>query len=328
MRITPQELVGAVGILPTPATPNADRWDAEATVDLEETEKMVRAVVDDGIEFLMTTGTFGECATLTWSEMQAFVDCVVRVAGRHAPVFAGVTTLNTRDTIKRGSALLDLGAAGLFVGRPMWLALDDKAILQFYRDLADAFPNVPLVVYDNPLAFKGKISGDVYLELAKIHEVIASKHVGGPALEDDLLAVKQDLRLLPLEVDWCALAIKYPDYALACWSGSVACAPAPITALSKAIGKRDWALAGSISERIAWAMKPMFPDGDLAKFMNYSIQLGHARFKAAGLFEPGPCRPPYTDAPSNYVEGSLLCGSRWAELQREFSKQPALATAK
>ncbi len=43
-------------------------------------------------------------------------------------------------------------------------------------------PGVPLVAYDNPSAFKGKMSRDVYRALAEIPEVVASKHVGGPAL--------------------------------------------------------------------------------------------------------------------------------------------------
>src|SRR5579863_3325692 len=115
MRLTVDDITGVVGIVPTPATKNADRWDAESTVNFEETEKMVRAVIGAGIDVLMTTGTFGECATLTWEELRDFVDCVVRTTNGKTPVFAGVTTLNTRDTIKRGKALIDLGADGLFV---------------------------------------------------------------------------------------------------------------------------------------------------------------------------------------------------------------------
>jgi len=324
MRVTVDEMVGVVGIVPTPATPNAARWDAEDTVDLHETEKMIRAVVTDGIEILMTTGTFGECATLTWEELQAFVDCVAQTAGNKVPVFAGVTTLNTRDTIRRAKAVMELGVDGLFVGRPMWLAMDDRAIVQFYRDIAEALPRVPIVVYDNPMAFKGKISGDAYRELATISEIVASKHVGGPALEADLLAVGNKLRILPLEVDWCALATKHPALARACWSGSVACAPAPMAALSRAIANHDWPQALAISKKLSWAMSPMFPGGDLSKFMDYSIQLGHVRFEAAGLINPGPPRPPYTQAPEEYVEGSRACGRRWASLQREFEKKPAL----
>ncbi|WP_439586770.1 dihydrodipicolinate synthase family protein [Hydrogenophaga sp.] len=319
MKITMQDIRGVVGIIPTPATADAESWEATNTVELEQTEKMVRAVVDAGVDVVMTTGTFGECATLTWDELRTFTDAVVRAVGRSCPVFAGVTTLNTRDTIQRGRELMGLGADGLFVGRPMWLAMDDVAILRFYRDVASALPGVPLVVYDNPSAFKGKISRDLYLALAQIPEVVAAKHVGGPALATDMRAVGDRIRLLPLEIDWYKLAQEFPDQALACWSGSVACAPAPMVALAKAVTSRDWAAAKTISDKLNWAVQPMFPGGDLSKFMDYSIQLGHVRFREAGLFNPGPSRPPYLEAPADYVEGSRICGQRWSSLQREFA---------
>jgi 4-(2-carboxyphenyl)-2-oxobut-3-enoate aldolase len=324
MRITVEDIVGVVGIVPTPATADAGSWSAVDTIDYGETEKMVRTVIADGIEILMTTGTFGECATLTWEELRSFVECVVQMSARRVPVFAGITTLNTRDTIQRAKALIEVGADGLFLGRPMWLPMDQSAIVRFYRDVADALPGVPLVVYDNPHAFKGKISANTYRELAKIKEIVAAKHVGGPSLEADLLSVGQKLRLLPLEVDWCGLAMKHPTLARACWSGHVACAPAPIARLSGAIARQQWEEAKKISEKLSWAISPMFLSGDVSKFLDYSIQLGHVRFEAAGLINPGPTRPPYRDAPEDYVAGSRLCGQRWATLQREFKKEPVL----
>lgn len=319
MKLTMHDIRGVVGIVPTPATQDASEWRATNTIEVAETRKMIRAVVDAGVDVIMTTGTFGECATLTWDELQTFVTTVVHEVGGSRPVFAGVTTLNTRDTITRGRALMDLGVDGLFVGRPMWLAMDGGAIVRFYQDIAQALPGVPLVVYDNPSAFKGKISLDAYRALAEIPEIVASKHVGGPSLPQDMAAIGDRMRLLPLEIDWCKIAGDYPRQALACWSGGVACAPAPIVALSKALLSGDRLRAQAISEKLNWAVRAMFPGGDLSKFMDYSIQLGHVRFKAAGLFEPGPCRPPYREAPEEYVESSWVCGQRWAELQREFA---------
>lgn len=325
MKVTMQDIRGVVGIVPTPATADAEHWNSRNTIELDQTVKMVQTVVDGGVDILMTTGTFGECATLTWEELQTFIDCVVKTVGKRRPVFAGVTTLNTRDTVQRGRELVAIGADGLFVGRPMWLAMDDAAIVRFYQDVAEALPGVPLVVYDNPSAFKGKISPTAYEALARIPEVVASKHVGGPALVSDLLAVGDRIRLLPLEIDWHDLAKAHPDRALACWSGSVACAPAPIAALSRAILAQDWATAHAISEKLNWAVRAMFPGGDLSKFMDYSIQLGHVRFREAGLFEPGPPRPPYLEAPADYVEGSRICGQRWAQLQHEFNAETRIA---
>lgn len=319
MRLGPADVRGVFGIVPTPASPDAESWRTTDSLNLPETQRMVDLVVDAGVDAVLTTGTFAECATLTEDELRRFVGCVVDTVKGRLPVFAGVTTLNTRDTIARGRRLAELGADGLFVGRPMWLAMDDAAIVRYYGDIAEALPDVALIVYDNPPAFKGKISTAVYEQLAAIPQVVAAKHTGGPQLEADMLAVGAGLRVLPNAPDWYAIARTQPDLAAACWSGAVACAPAVMVALAAAIRDRDWEVAERISGQIAWAEEAMFMGGDLADFINYSIQLGHARFEHAGLIDIGPCRPPYLSAPPERLAGSAECGRRWAQLQHEHA---------
>lgn len=320
MKITPSDIVGLVGIVPTPATADADRWQTENSVNFAETEKMTNLVVEGGIDILLTNGTFGEAATLTEVEHEQFNACVVATARGRLPVFAGIGTLNTRDTIRRARRLIEGGADGLFVGRPMWLAMDQRQIVQYYRDVAEALPGVPLIVYDNPIAFKGKIGQEAYLALAEIPEVVASKHVGGPALESDAIAVGEKCRILPLVSDWFRTAKENPDLMAAAWSGHVACAPAPLVALAKAIAARDWSLAETISDKCRWAESAMFASGGLEGFMDYSIQIGHLRFEHAGLIDPGAPRPPYTTLPDNYRAGGIETGRRWALLQKEFEQ--------
>ena len=325
MKMLPTDINGLVGIMPTPATPDASDWRTENTINFGETEKMCGLLVRAGVDLLMTNGTFGECASLTEPEHLAFNRCVIDSIAGKTPLFAGIGTLNTRDTIRRARALVDSGADGLFVGRPMWLAMDQKQIVRFYADIAEALPGVPLIVYDNPVAFKGKISEEAYLALGEIPEVIASKHVGGPQLETDAQALGDKCRILPLVSDWYRTAHVRPDLMTAAWSGHVACAPIPLTALAKAIKVRDWDAAKAISEKCIWAESAMFVGGELADFMNYSIQIGHLRFAAAGLIDPGPPRPPYVGLPDNYRAGGLETGRRWAILQKEFEHQAAAA---
>jgi 4-(2-carboxyphenyl)-2-oxobut-3-enoate aldolase len=318
MKITAQDITGVVGIVPTPATPNADRWDAEHTVDLAETAKMIEGVVEAGTSIVMTTGTFGEGATLLWDEMRDFVDCVVQTTAHRRPVFAGVTTLGTRETIARARALMDLGADGIFTGRPMWVALDTPGVVRYYRDLAEALPGVPLVVYDNPTAFKGPISLEAYEELAKIPQIVAAKQATRPELPAIIERVGAAMRILPSEGRWFALAEQYPDLVTACWSGGVACGPATINALAHAIAARDWPAAQIIADKIKWAAAPMRESGG-GSFDDYSIQLGHVRFAAAGFIKPGPTRVPYVEAPEELIAGSIECGRRWGTLQSEFA---------
>lgn len=102
MTITRTDVRGVVGIVPTPATSDAGDWRCVNSVDLGETEKMIDTVVGAGIELVMSTGTFGECASLTHEEWLVFSRCVAETVRGRVPFFAGVTTLNTRDTITRG----------------------------------------------------------------------------------------------------------------------------------------------------------------------------------------------------------------------------------
>ncbi len=157
-KLTVDDITGVVGIIPTPSIATADQPGTAFSVDLDEAATLADAMVrGGGVDVLMTTGTFGECASLTWDELQSFVATVVDAVAGRIPVFAGATTLNTRDTITRGGRRLgELGADGLFVGRPMWLPLDDAGIVRFYRDVAEAVPNMALVVYDNPRRLQGK----------------------------------------------------------------------------------------------------------------------------------------------------------------------------
>src|SRR5712691_5256476 len=329
-KLTANDINGVVAIIPTPAKPGADRWDAEDTVDLEESARLVEAFVSSGANAIMTTGTFGECATLTWEELQGFVDTVIKVVRGRVPVFAGATTLNTRDTIRRARALADLGADGLFLGRPMWVGLDDHGIVQYYTDVTEALPQMAIVVYDNPYAFKGKISHHAYAELAKMPQIVASKLFRlalHHTLFEDLKAVKGKIRLLSLETDWYYTAKLLPDEMTACWSGFFACGPAPLIALREAIFAKDWERASAIHKDLEWATETFFPGGDIQKFFPFSIVIDKIRYEAAGYFKPGPARPPYTYAPPAYLEGAAECGRRWKTLEEKYAKQTQTVAA-
>ncbi|MGA2394563.1 MAG: dihydrodipicolinate synthase family protein [Candidatus Lustribacter sp.] len=316
--LTVDDVVGAVGIVPTPATPDAGRWDAVDTIAVDETAKMVKLIVDAGIEMLITGAQFGEVATITERELYTFADCVVRTAAPH-PVFIGVTTLNTREAIARAREVTKLGAAGIFAGRPFWTHLDDGQIVQYYRDLTEALPGAPIIVYDNAHAFGGKISLDVWHELAKLPQIVAVRQGGGPDTLACIEACGDRIRFMPNDKAWLPAARKYPDRALACWSGNVGCGPNPIVALSRAMRARDWAAAEAVHADLEWAAETMYPSGkndDL--FADYSIQLTHERIRAAGYVEPGPCRKPYTDVPEEYKAGSQEVGRRYRRLNEKY----------
>lgn len=323
LQLTAEDVRGLYAIMPTPAVDGADDPEMADTLDRVETERAVNALIADGVDAVMSTGTFGECATLTWDELHDFVDIVVSAAAGRVPVFAGATTLNTRDTIARARAMRELGVDGLLLGRPMWAQCDDESLVGFYRDVAAAVPDLAIVVYDNPEAFKGKINAEAYARLAAIPQVVAAKYpVFGPSFAADAEAVAGRMRLLPVDRDWIKASELVPGEILACWSGSASCGPLPHVELSRRLLSGDVDGAREVAEQLDSASAGFFPDNSFALFSRYNIQLEKIRLNEAGYIKAGPCRPPYTFCPDEYAEGARSSGRRFAELHRSYQGAP------
>jgi len=321
LRLCAQDLTGIYNILPTPAIKNVSLLTCDDTVDYEATTRLVRAVVDGGADGIMTNGTFGEAATLSFDEIERFVARVVDEVAGAVPVFAGATALSTRETIRRGRALLNLGASGLFLGRPMWCECDDATIVGFYNDVAEMLPDTPLIVYDNPEVFKGKISTAAYAELAKIPAIIGAKYVALTSdYEADVEACGDAITIMPLEMDWLSARRRVGEAARAVWTGSGNCGMAPLIALREAIFSGNEDAANSVTADIVHTFETFFPNNSFHDFSLYNIPLEKARFAAAGVIDPGPARPPYHLVPQEYLDGARVAGRRWATLQQKYGR--------
>jgi trans-o-hydroxybenzylidenepyruvate hydratase-aldolase len=326
-RLTAADVTGAWAILPTAAKPNGGDWRAEDTLDLDETAKAVEGLIAAGIDGLLSLGTLSECAALTWDEKRRFIAAVVDMVGGRIPFFAGTTSLGTRETIRQTREALDLGADGTMLGLPMWCELDVRMALQFYRDVAEASPDVTICVYANPASFKFSFPHEFWAEIGLVPQVVMAKYLGIAHLGEDLPAVNGRIRLLPTGGQYFDAAQAYPQECTAFWTSAATCGPAPIVRLrdevrdAKASG--DWSAAKQVNDDMRAASVGFVPNNDRGEFYKYNIQLEKARMEAAGWMNVGPCRPPYTSAPADYLAGAANSGKLWAQLHARYvERQP------
>ena len=236
------------------------------------------------------------------------------------PLFIGATTLNTRDTIERITYLRDIDVRGVLLGRPFWSEMGAEAMLGFYRDTAETFPDISFVLYDNPEAFKGPIPTPVYARLATIPNIIGAKYMSlTPKYRADIGAVQGKMRLLPLELDWFMAHMLFPEQVLAGWSGSVICGPGPVLYLREALRRKDYDAARWITSRMDWSTETYLARQDFREFSKYNIPIAKARFNEAGYINSGPTRSPYHITPSVYMEGARESGRRWQQLIQEVA---------
>jgi trans-o-hydroxybenzylidenepyruvate hydratase-aldolase len=325
-RLTAADIQGAWAILPTPAKDNASDWRAEDTVDLDETARVVEELIKAGVDGLLSLGTFGECATLTWEEKRAFMATVVETVRGRVPYFGGTSSLNTRETVRQTRAAHDIGVDGTMLGPPMWCYPDLATSLQFYRDVAESCPDIAICVYANPEAFKFDFPRPFWAQIIQVPQVVAAKIVGIATIEADLRLTKGQIRLMPVDGSYYAAARIAPEECTAFWSGGALCGPAVQLKLrdTVAVAKSGgWSAAKEISAAIAAASARLIPNGNFAEFSKYNIGLEKARMNAAGWVKAGPCRPPYHIVPENYLEGARESGKMLAKLHAQISAHNA-----
>lgn len=317
------EVQGAWVIIPTPARPGAEDWRARDTVDLDETARAVDALIAAGADAIMSLGTLGECATLTWDEKQAFIAAVVDAARGRVPVFAGTTTLNTRDTIEHTRRACDIGATGTLLGLPMWCGASVPVAVQFYRDVAQACPDTAICVYANPDAFRFDYPAAFWAQLAEIPQVITAKYLGLGTLLRDLNASRRRIRFLVTNGDYYGAARMDPEFCTAFWTSGAVCGPAVATALRDEVARAkltgDWTRAKKLADATQAASALLRPPGGAQLFATYNIGLEKARTNAGGWMSAGPCRPPYHLVPEPFLEGARKSGRHWAEIHAQLT---------
>lgn len=317
-RLGLEDVNGAWAIIPTPAIDSGDDWRTEDTVDYDEVEGAVTGLIDAGVDGIMCQGTFGEGATLTWDEKRKMTEVMVETAAGRVPIFAGVTTLNTRETIRQLMHARDIGADGTMLGLPMWQEIDVPGAVRFYQDVAAAVPELAICIYANPEAFKFAFPTPFWAQVADIPQVVSCKYINIGQLQLHTMVSRKQIRFLPLEFDHKDAARMDPEFHTAFWS-PCACTGPELSVhwrdiIKEATQTGDWSRPDALYPRLMSVLSNLFPPGGFPEFSRYNIQLEKERINAAGWMKAGPCRPPYITAPADYLAGAGKAGTGWAEL--------------
>lgn len=324
LRIEASAINGLWPILPTPAKANASDWRERNTVDLDETARIVEALIAAGVDGLLSLGTYGEAHSLLWEEKKAFVGCVLETIRGRIPFFAGSTALNTREVVDQTRAMHDMGVTGTMLGVPMWCKNDLATAVQFFKDVTEACPDTALAIYANSEAFKFEFPRPFWAQVGKLPQAVTCKYLGIGMLATDL-ELAPNMRFLPNESDYYAAARINPERMTAFWSSGALCGPLPALALrdrvaaAKASG--DWTGAKEIADKIRACDAGFFPNGEFSEFSKFNAPLEKGRMNAAGWINAGPCRPPYHVIPEAYLAGAQRSGRAYAALNEELSNR-------
>jgi trans-o-hydroxybenzylidenepyruvate hydratase-aldolase len=307
---------------PTPCKPGAGGWDVADSIDLDETATLVEKLIATGVGGIGVCGTTGECAALLWDEKRDFVDTVVQVARKRVPIIAGATALGTKEVVRQMRGLKDVGADGVLVGLPLWQTPTPVNSVQFYADLGEAVPDLPVMVYANSMYFKSVFPTEFWEGVARHAPTTIMCKVSYPIdhLAEDLRAASHHINFVIGQGNLYEAYQKVGTQVTACWTTSAGMGPEPVVALMDAILRDDRARAAEIHADFE-ALGPMLPPGNefYKEFPKYNAQFAKVRSNAAGWAKFGPFRAPYRDLPDGWEEYLTRGALAWRELRKKYA---------
>src|SRR5574341_53534 len=173
--IRAEDLKGVLAMMPAFTTSDGHLPGATDTVNTPELETAVDKISRDGVNAIATMGSFGECHTLLWEEQKKLAEATIRAARKRVPVIIGCTSLNTRETLAKMKFAAEAGADGVLCGVPFYFPATVDNAVQFYLDIADAFPKLGIVIYHNPPLHHVTLPVSAFAKLVTRPNIVAMK---------------------------------------------------------------------------------------------------------------------------------------------------------
>jgi len=170
-------------------------WDGKFRFDAEKYASSIAATIRHRPHGIYTTGSTGEFYAIDPDEFKTMVDIQAKLCGENnMPLQIGCCADATHKTIKLfeyAASKKEVGAAQIVL--PYWMELNDREVLQFFKDLYSACPGLPIVHYNIPRA-KRFLGAKDYLKILEVcPSLVGVKFTFAGAnfgsLQSDLLAL-------------------------------------------------------------------------------------------------------------------------------------------
>ena len=181
------------GIFPALTT----RMTPDQEVDLPAVAADVEFQISAGVDALIMCGSLGEASSLTREEKLAIAKTAIDAAKGRVPVLLTIAEDSTRAGAALAAEAEKLGIKGLMVLPAMRYLADDREVLAHYRAIAAA-SSLPIIIYNNPLAYGIDISPAMLAELAGEPKFVAVKESTGDTrrINETIRAVGDRYQLL------------------------------------------------------------------------------------------------------------------------------------
>ncbi|NNE98452.1 MAG: dihydrodipicolinate synthase family protein [Pyrinomonadaceae bacterium] len=143
-------------------------FDENLLIDHEFTKKHVKWLVENGATGIVTNGSLGEGATLTFDEKVSLWKTCIDAVGNTVPVIPAIAALSTEDGIKQAKTAEEIGCKGLMV-LPPYVHKGDQREMKYHVSKIFEATSLSSMLYNNPAAYGTDFLPEDIAELAVEH---------------------------------------------------------------------------------------------------------------------------------------------------------------
>jgi 4-hydroxy-tetrahydrodipicolinate synthase len=158
------------GVYPAAST----QFAADLSIDLPACRKTLTSLVADGVDGLVLIGTVGENNSLLADEKRQVLRSGVECVGGRVPLVAGVSELTTDRAIEFVRDAEKIGVDALMLLPAMVYVPTADELFAHFRAVAEA-TSLPIMLYNNPPAYRVSIDLDTLERLAAVPNIVAIK---------------------------------------------------------------------------------------------------------------------------------------------------------
>ena len=153
------------GVMPAMTT----AFNADLSIDHPFVAQHANWMIDNGCTGIVTPGSLGESATLTFEEKESLWKTVTGAVGNRVPVVAAIASLSTAEAVALAKSAEEHGCSGLMV-LPPYVYKSDWREMKAHVDAVFRATSLSCMLYNNPVAYGTDYLPEQIAEMSREHE--------------------------------------------------------------------------------------------------------------------------------------------------------------
>ncbi len=154
--------------------------DADEMIDEKKIREQVDHVIDGGVTGILLYGSNGEFYVIEEDEMERGLKIVVDQAAGRVPIYFGIGAISTKKCVRLAKMAVAGGAASVSILQPMFLKPTKDELFLHFKTIADAIPQTPVLLYNNPGRVGYTLAADLVSRLAhEVPNIVGMKDTSG-----------------------------------------------------------------------------------------------------------------------------------------------------